>query len=86
MVGGPGALRYPCFFPEIPLIFCRPARSMYFFDEYSLDTDRRELRRGSELVRVEGGKIAEEHLYYDQVQVLTQLGLIPAPAAPAATA
>ena len=46
-------------------------------------TNREVSGRGSELVRVEGGKIAEEHLYYDQVQVLTQLGLMPAPAATA---
>jgi steroid delta-isomerase-like uncharacterized protein len=35
--------------------------------------------RGSNVVRVEGGKIAEVHLYFDQVDVLTQLGLMPEP-------
>ena len=29
------------------------------------------------MFRVRDGKIVEEHLYYDQVQVLTQLGLMP---------
>jgi hypothetical protein len=33
------------------------------------------------MFRVSGGKIVEEHLYFDQVQVLTQLGLMPEPAA-----
>lgn len=33
--------------------------------------------RGAELFRVQGGKITEDHLYFDQVQVLTQLGLMP---------
>jgi steroid delta-isomerase-like uncharacterized protein len=43
-------------------------------------THRRLSGRGLEVFRIEGGKIAEEHLYFDQVQVLTQLGLMPAPA------
>ena len=33
--------------------------------------------RAAQAWRVAGGKIAEEHLYYDQMQVLTQLGLVP---------
>ncbi len=32
--------------------------------------------------RVAGGKFASFHLYFDQVQLLTQLGLMPAPTAP----
>jgi steroid delta-isomerase-like uncharacterized protein len=43
-------------------------------------TNRRVAGRGADLFRVEGGKIVEEHLYFDQVQVLTQLGLMPEPA------
>jgi ketosteroid isomerase-like protein len=35
------------------------------------------------MFRVRDGKIVEEHLYFDQVQVLTQLGLMPEPAATA---
>ena len=34
----------------------------------------------SAIFRVENGKIASIRLYYDQVEVLTQLGLMPAPA------
>ena len=48
-------------------------------------TNRRVAGRGMELFRVAGDKIAEEHLYFDQVQVLTQLGLMPEPAAAAAS-
>jgi hypothetical protein len=33
--------------------------------------------RGSEFIRAEGGKVVEEHLYFDQVQIMTQLGLMP---------
>jgi len=36
--------------------------------------------RGIQTIRVEGDKIAQENLYFDQVQVLTQLGLMPEPA------
>jgi ketosteroid isomerase-like protein len=43
-------------------------------------TNRPVTGRASQLFRVEGGKIVEEHLYYDQVQLLTQLGLMPEPA------
>lgn len=42
-------------------------------------TNRRLSGRGIQMFRVREGKIAEEHLYYDQVQVLTQLGLMPEP-------
>lgn len=40
-------------------------------------THRRLEGRGVEIYRVAGGKIAESHLYFDQVQVMTQLGLMP---------
>ncbi len=35
--------------------------------------------RGCEAFCVRGGKIVEEHLYFDQVQILTQLGLLAEP-------
>jgi steroid delta-isomerase-like uncharacterized protein len=44
-------------------------------------TGRRLVGRGIEAIRVVDGKIVEDHLYFDQVQVLTQLGLMPEPAA-----
>ena len=44
-------------------------------------TNRRLTGRGVQVLRVEDGKIAEARLYYDQVQVMTQLGLMPEPAA-----
>jgi steroid delta-isomerase-like uncharacterized protein len=43
-------------------------------------TNRRLEGRGVQVIRVKNGKVAEEHLYYDQVDVLTQLGLMPAAA------
>jgi steroid delta-isomerase-like uncharacterized protein len=43
-------------------------------------TNRRLVGRGAEIIRVEDGKIASFHLYFDQVDVLTQLGLMPTPA------
>ena len=30
-----------------------------------------------QIFRVEGGKVVDTRLYFDQVQVLTQLGLMP---------
>jgi steroid delta-isomerase-like uncharacterized protein len=44
-------------------------------------THRRLAGRGVEVLRIEGDRVAEDHLYFDQVQVLTQLGLMPEPAA-----
>ncbi|HEY3084185.1 MAG TPA: ester cyclase [Candidatus Dormibacteraeota bacterium] len=35
---------------------------------------------GVQMLRVENGKIAEARIYFDQLDQLTQLGLIPAPA------
>jgi len=46
-----------------------------------LPTNRRLTGRGVQILRVENGKVAEARLYYDQVQVMTQLGLMPEPAA-----
>lgn len=43
-------------------------------------THRRLQGRGVQLLRVEGAAIADPRLYFDQVQVLTQLGLMPEPA------
>jgi predicted ester cyclase len=42
-------------------------------------TNRRLKGRGVQLLRVEAGTVADTRLYYDQVQVLTQLGLMPQP-------
>jgi steroid delta-isomerase-like uncharacterized protein len=40
----------------------------------------RELQgRGVQVFRVEGDKIADTRLYYDQVQIMSQLGLMPEP-------
>jgi steroid delta-isomerase-like uncharacterized protein len=43
-------------------------------------TNRSLTGRGIQVVRVEGDVAVEERLYYDQVQVMTQLGLMPEPA------
>jgi predicted ester cyclase len=43
-------------------------------------TNRRLNGRGVQLLRIEGGAIADTRLYFDQVQVMTQLGLMPEPA------
>jgi steroid delta-isomerase-like uncharacterized protein len=43
-------------------------------------THKRLKGRGASVFHVVDGKIAEEYLYFDQVQVLTQLGLMPEPA------
>lgn len=44
-------------------------------------TDRHLAGRGVQLMRVEDDKIVETQLYFDQVEILTQLGLLPEPAA-----
>ncbi|HEY7177723.1 MAG TPA: ester cyclase [Gaiella sp.] len=36
--------------------------------------------RGTQIMRVDGGKIADVRLYFDQVDVMTQLGVMPAAA------
>jgi predicted ester cyclase len=43
-------------------------------------TNRRLNGRGVQVLRIEGGAIADTRLYFDQVQVMTQLGLMPEPA------
>jgi steroid delta-isomerase-like uncharacterized protein len=43
-------------------------------------TGRQLSGRGVQVVRVEDGAITEDYLYFDQVQVLTQLGLVSEPA------
>ena len=40
-------------------------------------TNRRLTGRGVQLLRIEGGAVAETQLYFDQVHVMTQLGLMP---------
>ncbi|MGZ4430535.1 MAG: ester cyclase [Gaiellales bacterium] len=42
-------------------------------------TGRTVTRRGVQLIRAERGRVAELQLYFDQVQLLTQLGLIREP-------
>ena len=42
-------------------------------------TNRRLKGRGVQMLRVEGVTVADIRLYFDQVQVLTQLGLMPEP-------
>jgi predicted ester cyclase len=42
-------------------------------------TNRRATARGVQLQRVQAGAIAEEHLYFDQLEILSQLGLVPEP-------
>ena len=44
-------------------------------------THRRLEGKGVQIARVRDGQIVEEHVYFDQVDVLTQLGAMPAPAA-----
>jgi steroid delta-isomerase-like uncharacterized protein len=39
--------------------------------------------RAAELIRVVDGKIAEDHLYFDNMEFLTQIGLVPETAATA---
>jgi predicted ester cyclase len=43
-------------------------------------TGRRLEGRCSQIVRFVDGRAVEEHLYYDQMDVITQLGLVPEPA------
>ena len=40
-------------------------------------THKRLVGRATQILRVADGKVAEVRLYFDQVQVLTQLGLMP---------
>ena len=43
-------------------------------------THRHLTGRATEILLIEGGQVADTRLYFDQVQVLTQLGLMPEPA------
>ena len=43
-------------------------------------THRRLNGRGVQIFRVEGDTVADTRLYFDQVQIMTQLGLLPEPA------
>ena len=40
-------------------------------------TNRRVTGKGAEFIRIQDGKVAEERLYYDQLDLLTQLGVMP---------
>ena len=40
-------------------------------------TNRRVTGKGAEFIRIQDGKVVEERLYYDQVDFLTQLGVMP---------
>jgi hypothetical protein len=54
--------------------FCRDDGD---YQKKCLDALRRLEGRCSQLVRFADGKAVEEHLYYDQMDVITQLGLTP---------
>ncbi len=43
-------------------------------------THKKVVGYGVQLVRIEDGKIAEARIYFDQLDQMSQLGLIPAPA------
>lgn len=40
-------------------------------------TNRSVQGKGVDLLRLEGDKVAAEHLYFDQLEFMTQLGLVP---------
>jgi steroid delta-isomerase-like uncharacterized protein len=44
-------------------------------------THRKVISNGVQIFRIENGKIAETRLYFDLLDQMTQLGLVPAPAA-----
>lgn len=46
-------------------------------------TNRHLRGRGVQILKIDGEQVAETRLYFDQVQVLTQLGLMPEPSAAA---
>jgi predicted ester cyclase len=46
-------------------------------------TNRQLRGRGVQILKIEGDMVVDTRLYYDQVDVLTQLGLMPEPAAAA---
>ena len=43
-------------------------------------TNRRVVSKGIQVLKIENGKIAETRIYFDQLDQMTQLGLMPAPA------
>jgi ketosteroid isomerase-like protein len=43
-------------------------------------THKKVVSKGVQILRVEDGRIAEARLYYDQLDYMSQLGLIPTPA------
>jgi predicted ester cyclase len=43
-------------------------------------TGKKVTGKGVQILRVENGQIAEARLYFDQLEMLSQLGLIPVPA------
>jgi len=47
-------------------------------------TNRQLTGRGVQVLRVESGAVVETQLYFDQVQLMTQLGLMPEAAQPSA--
>jgi hypothetical protein len=44
-------------------------------------THKKVVGYGVQLLRVENGKIAESRIYFDQLEQMSQLGLLPTPAA-----
>ena len=44
-------------------------------------TNRQASARGVQIQRIADDKVIEEHVYFDQLELLTQIGLIPAAAA-----
>jgi steroid delta-isomerase-like uncharacterized protein len=42
-------------------------------------TNRRATGKAAEILRIEGGKVTEERLYFDQLEFLMQLGVIEQP-------
>jgi ketosteroid isomerase-like protein len=43
-------------------------------------TNRKLVSKGIQVLKIEDGKIAETRIYFDQLDQMTQLGLMPAPA------
>jgi steroid delta-isomerase-like uncharacterized protein len=43
-------------------------------------THKKVVSKGVQILRIENGKVAEAHVYYDQLDYMSQLGLIPTPA------
>ena len=44
-------------------------------------TNRRVTGKGVDILKIEDGKVVEEHIYFDQLEFLAQLGLAPEQAA-----